>query len=157
MKVRVGFVTNSSSTSFIVAFDKPMNRWHAEELVSDLFKDTEFRRSLGGVDCDKQFGIDGYDAYMVLVEALGAELSSCIEEYGELVETIEDMRKHWIPSEWVTGEKTIADIGELEKFWESNKDKYIYRFDVEDNTYTGWVLERARLLDQLPCLRLWCH
>jgi hypothetical protein len=41
MKSRLGFVSNSSSSSFIVAFEKPIERYKEEELKLLLFRTTD--------------------------------------------------------------------------------------------------------------------
>lgn len=158
MKIRSGFVTNSSSTSFIVAFDREIserNQWDVWEMMNGLLSSCKLRSDLNVYDPAKDSGICLLDVYNLLVGALTHELVRCVDD-GQRISAAQDLRRLWTKG-WSAPAREIEDVAEFDKFFERNKTQYIYHFTVEDDSAAGRILERCRLLYAFPCMFLWCH
>lgn len=158
VKIRMDFTANSSSTSFIVAFDREISKhdtWSVRDMVKDLLDVTRLRKDLSNDEYADDSGISLWDIYHAIIEALANELIECISN-GKRVVELEDMRCLW-RDEWHTPTGCVKDVSEFDTFFEANSGQYIYYFDVSDETSIGHILERCYLLKTFPGMSLWCH
>ncbi len=159
MKIRMGFVTNSSSSSFIVAFDKEINTLaDATDVINALIG----KHGIAGVEyglvssfidtlphsIDKQ----------VMINALARKLHECIS-HGRRVtssdgdfETAEDYY-----DSYYRGDGDLSFREKLERLIATNKDRCIYEFEVSDDTAIGSCLEHGDLLRKLPHIIVSLH
>jgi hypothetical protein len=166
----MGFVTNSSSSSFIVAFDKVPNSW--EEVLEMLF------------DADKAT-VSEYDLSMgnkevaqIVFDDISKQTPNNLEKLKETFHGFDDGlenyrnykklekqlwdsptsdERHKIYDEL----KVISDEFEeihFKKFLEKNKDKQLYSFSYSDNDGTqGTLMEHGGIFENLPHVRISRH
>jgi len=172
MKIRYGFVTNSSSSSFIVAFDKVPEG--VEELQKMLFSDLEsypdpYADIYADIGCDDY--VSEYPASQV-AETVWNDLK------GQKKATKEKIAKMfasgWLPNgpdyndyrkengdiNWSAYQKDeMAHAMELAKeFLQKNKGKYIFIFTYGDDSGRYFsALEHGGLFRQLPHERISHH
>jgi hypothetical protein len=171
MKIRMGFVTNSSSSSFIVAFDKVPNSW--EEVLEMLF------------DADKAT-VSEYDLSMgtkevaqIVFEDISKQTPNNLKELKETFHGFDDglekyknytklEEKRWeFPFGSEEYNKLYDELNALsdefeeihfKKFLKKNKDKQLYIFSYSDNDGTqGTLMEHAGIFENLPHVRISRH
>ena len=187
MKIRSGFVSNSSSSSFVVAFDKLPK--HIDELQKTLFGDEQSwsmydykfdTRSISEVvlrDIRAQ-----QEQLPYSIEELADDL--CNEAYQEMyyirkpldipgmmhlgLTTSDPIRAHWYEfekgperdAEQVAQEKELQDRQEAmaKEFMDKNKGKVILRFVYSDNDGKLFtVMEHGDIFQKLSHVRISNH
>jgi hypothetical protein len=155
MKTRKGFVSNSSSSSFIIAF--PNRIKDVEELKEILFKDQEIYPHPFPYDV-ASFDIDTVANEIIekLKETTDKKEMEKTIECGWLDEfdkffnmklTIEEERKE---------RKKIAKKM-LKEWLKKNKDKAIYIGSFEDKTELGCAIEHGSAFDNVSHIKVSCH
>lgn len=170
MKIRMGFVTNSSSSSFIVAFDKVPNNW--EEVLEMLFgSDKETVEEYGLSMETKEVAQRVFDDISKQTPNNLKELKETFHGFDDGIEKYKNYKKlekqlwgsptseerHKIYDEL----KVLLDEFEeihFKKFLDKNKDKQLYSFSYSDNDGTqGTLMEHAGIFDNLPHVRISRH
>lgn len=130
MKIKSDFVTNSSSTCFVVAFNKVPKDWlelqrmmFGTETSINEFSTLEIvKRVWGHIECNKGM-------------------------------TFKQVKKRWY-CEWNTSVENITE----ESFYENNKDATFYEFEFSDHDGEfDAFLEHSDIFRNLPHVVIDCH
>lgn len=161
MKVRNGFVSNSSSSSFIVAFPEKIEM--REQLKQFIFGDAEFYEH----PYADLYKIEGYPVDEV-IDVVLAQLQEPIDEF----EIPNELLSGWIdefPDFPYTGKYTDEDWKEYDRkrkqvaakvakdFVHNNEGSFYYLFEFGDDTTMGAALEHGDLFDALPYIHVSKH
>jgi len=167
MKVRQGFVSNSSSSSFVLAFPKKMNS------VQDV-KDVLF----GGWPEDEQYQALYHDCSWsidVVAEAILNALKSqtdrevieevcCMMQWGDVVDAA--LGPYPYEADVETQQQRYLDTDRLEQqlshklassFIQHNQDCCFYVAEFSDNEPLGATLEHGCVFDKVPHIRISRH
>jgi hypothetical protein len=169
MKIRDGFVSNSSSSSFVVAFPKkPMSVEATKELV---FGSKEI------VNHDECFGKDLVVTTQKAAEVIFNDLKKQ-HQAMTLKELIEEISCGWYDGypefndnnaqpgtkehdqAWRDYDKLVEDKAKIiaEDFWEKNKGKLIFKFNYADEGGRFYaVMEHSNIFKCLPNIRINHH
>jgi hypothetical protein len=128
MKIRMGFVANSSSSSFIVAFDREL---------SEITRD-EFQRMLFG---DKQYVCDPYHNYNWPTYPLASEIYYSLLKTD--IESLRDKFDHWTSA--------------ARNFAANNKEKHLYFCARDDCTFFDAAIESGEYFENLNHVRISEH
>lgn len=163
MKTRLGFVSNSSSSAFIVAFDKPPTRW--AEIMSLLFTPDQehyvspYSDASWSVSTVARTVYDGMKQpadYQAILNAIERGWFDGIPSYPRAPsgETDEERRIRWgaYRKESNTAAKKLAD-----RFIADNPGKIFYIFEYSDEDQYGSALEHGELFNRLPHLKISYH
>ena len=163
MKIRTGFVSNSSSSSFIIALDKKPKS--ADELKKMLWED------------DKYVG----DDYDTISTDVASEFIFNMLKNTKAIKGMKQMLK--IPGslegrpnffDYRTDEKigspefkrifqrylddtTCFKEKVFQKFLDKNESRVLYSLEFSDDTLTGSILEHGGVFDYIPYIRLSNH
>lgn len=141
MKYRTGFVTNSSSSSFLLAFDRPLTEISADELRNMMFGDHEY--TCGGAWNDYKVSTL-YAAELVKEKA--KEVS-----FADIVERIES-------SESGEGWGQLDSPEMVSEFLSENEDKYLYEVEFPDNEgSTQSLLSTSSAYENIPHVQTMSH
>jgi hypothetical protein len=170
MKIRMGFVTNSSSSSFIVAFDKVPNSW--QEVLEMLFDADKATVSEYGLSMDNK------QVAQIVFEDISKQTPNNLEELKETFHGFDDgienykdykelERKRWDNSSQKEQDELYEKLETLysefeeihfKKFLEKNKGKQLYSFSYSDSKGTqGTLMEHAGIFENLPHVRISRH
>lgn len=177
MKTRSGFVSNSSSSSFIVVFDKPLEEYEDNELKKKMFgtcsKEVKEKYSgeslstddlLKTVRANAEELIANDDGSFTLVQLGLDEHSDTIllrESYWQKVEEVLESRgiKFEDDNYWDCWNEVSDSLAkERNRVWiRSVKDEYgdkakFYKFEFCDHTDTGAFLEHSNIFDKFKYL-----
>jgi len=169
MKIRNGFVSNSSSSSFIVAFQKKPES--TEETLKMLGLDEHvscFGNAIHGFEAANRVYEDILDEESNLTDEEAIELLSN-EVYWEASEKYE--KEHgklsWDESNpdnrqerWDTIDKICKEKAKVmwENFKKQNKNSLFYQFCYSDNDGTLYtVMEHGEIFSELPYIRISQH
>jgi len=162
MKIKIGFVTNSSSTTFIVAFPKKI------ETIDDLepFIDKRYSEYIFK-DTKNTLQAEAKDSF----EIISNEFSLTMDEYDNITKEFcesENITKELIYKQHVWRQifwahecimhKRIKDKRAKEFLERIPDDSYIYIFNFED--YLDGIeaeLERGNIFKKLPHIRISKH
>jgi hypothetical protein len=166
VKIRAGFVSNSSSSSFVVAF--PTIPHSVEEIKQLLFADKEiYSYEFSPKD-------ESYTTQRVSETVASDMMSQSPVTYDEIVETIRCGHVNGMPEfdypsnlsqkdyhKWCEEhDKLCYEFAKktADEFIKQNKGKYFYIFHYadEDGSY-GSALEHGPLFDKMPCLAISNH
>jgi hypothetical protein len=163
MKIRSGFVSNSSSSSFIVAFDKDPE--DAKELKEIMFKDEE---TIYVSDFEKpcEYETIGIAERVLsdmkkkatkkeIVQAISCGWYDGCPNSPDYCKDTKENKKQWdiFEKEWKKGAEKVA-----KDFISKNKDKVIYVFSYADgNSNYEAMLEHSDIFENLSHLRISCH
>lgn len=154
MKIRSGFVSNSSSSSFIVAFPEKVKT--KEQLKQYIFGDAEFYHH----PYPDLYKVEGYPANDV-IDVVFAQLQEPIDEF----EIPSELTCGWInefPDFHYNGKNTDEDYREYDKelkrvaakvarnFANNNQGSYFYVFEFGDDSPVGCAIEHGDLFETLP-------
>lgn len=160
MKIRAGFVSNSSSSSFVVAFKKEPKT--VEDVKKALFEDyKEYFHPYDHIH---------YSAWQV-AETVFEDIQ---EQKANSKKEISEAFSGWLEGqpqyENFTDTKGDIDWGGYEKankkfqdklmkkFMEENLNSFIYSFNYEDNNGAYFcALEHGDLFHRLPNIKISCH
>jgi hypothetical protein len=171
MKTRQGFVSNSSSSSFVVAFPRKIKS--AKEMKQLLYGDMETVEEYGYSKPAYELAQQVYKDYKVnhhitnveeMIDYVAGTGQLEIPRYMEPTRTWETSIHHGTP-EWEEAYDSWWDqLAKIEeayavKFWDENKDKEIVCFEYSDNGegIEGCLLEHAGTFDQLSHLTISTH
>jgi hypothetical protein len=162
MKIRQGFVSNSSSSSFIVAFSKEPTS--IEEVKKEVFKEVEYV----GHSYDNFTVFSAFDLAKIIFEDIQKQKPN-VEE--EIVDSVEggwfkghaEFSSFELPNgkfDWVGYEKANKEAARkiTDKFIEENKDKFIYVFSFSDNDPNPYsTLEHGEIFRNLNHIQTSYH
>lgn len=153
MKIRMGFVTNSSSSSFIVAFDREIN--DVDDVVQVV---TDIVDRHGFVDIDPSLVSGALDELLrdaddrkPLIRAFASHLYPYVRGGARVLSAdggFEAEEDYYDCYYYYTDGSSFRE--RLKSFIEENKDKYIYAFEIGDDTRVGSCLEHGNMLRRLP-------
>lgn len=162
MKIRTGFVSNSSSSSFVVAFDRIPSS--AEEMKKILFGDREVFSS--------PYGDDSWDTSYIakIVYDDFCEQGRPLD-YDEILAACDGMiyidyyddskyknAKGDINYDLVEAESKVLTKKEANKFISKNKGRYYYEFSYADeNGSLGSAMEHGDLFSNVPHISISRH
>lgn len=150
MKIRHDFVTNSSSSSYIVAFpDVPED---ALDVCRMMFGNKTDHEGYSTLDLAKHvlkdIQSDGPAEYDNLVE----ELEGCGSEYG--APNYDDYRVLGIKYEFRSDDyhRDIENWArrELTEFLKKYNESILYIFEYDDDNDFGYMMERSGIFNKLP-------
>ena len=166
----MGFVTNSSSSSFIVAFDKVPNSW--EEVLEMLFDADKATVEKYGLSMDTK------QVAQIVFADISKQTPNNLEELKETfsgfdvgIEKYKNFKKldrqlldsstseewHKIYNELQILSEEFEEIN-FKKFLEKNKGKQLYSFSYSDNDGTQRTLmEHAGIFENLPHVQISRH
>jgi hypothetical protein len=165
MKKRNGFVSNSSSSSFVVAFKKTPS--DAEEMRKTLFGEKE--RYFDPWDYDACWATEHIAkiVYDDIKEPLSKKQILREIKHGYFPGYPEEKRHWWYISDKEEQEKERkayyqrvddAANGLAEKFYADNKDCEIFEFEYSDNEGSMYsAMEHGDLFKQLPHIKISKH
>lgn len=149
MKIRSGFVSNSSSSSFVVAFPRNVN---TRNLSSNIPKELRRRMHVKQISLkealfdDRNSNIEYYDYSFDINDIVEAVAQSIESETPNNIETIRELLGYEL------------DDNSIEKFLKDNKDKDIYVFEYSDNDGPlQTMLEHGEIFKRLPHIRISHH
>jgi len=164
MKTRIGFVSNSSSSSFVVAF--PEVPTSAEELCKIMFADElvhhGYEQGYPTIDIAQVVFHDIQEqkktaSKKIITEAIACGWYDGTPEMppGKGYSDDKSREEAWeeFDKQWEAGAKTIA-----EKFIAEHDGEAIYTFDYADNDGEyGAMMEHSGIFDRLSHLQISCH
>ena len=167
MKIRNGFVSNSSSSSFVVAFDKePKNE---KEVHKMMFNEEKFHYDYFHW-CDGETDTNKYDAYKISrtifkeIEKLGqATQKEMVESVANGLVDYDNLKKYEDKNgkvDWGEVEKEEYRLGreKVKKFIKDNKDNVFYVFQFSDNdSKFDAVLEHTHIFKNLEHIQNSLH
>lgn len=168
MKIRNGFVSNSSSSSFIVAFPNKIR--NQEQLKQYLFGDqTQYPNPYwDSKNPEWNYGEQYYsvdDIVELVFKQSGMPLRN-------LKKVSEEIASGWFPGypeidymntntqeEWeIVDQRATQAAEELAiKFMEENPTSTLYVFEFSDDTPLGSAMEHGTLFDNVPHIRISKH
>lgn len=161
MKTRTGFVSNSSSSSFVVAF--PRMPEDAKDLKKMLWGDKETLEKYGkeiSTDLAADIIWGDIQAQRPDLPVSEPQLDMWFEEYGwELLLAEESglpRSQHCSYDEGLPRAQALGK-GAKEKFMELCGDGVLMYFDYEDHGTTGSILEHGPTFQALPHIRINNH
>lgn len=166
VKVRNGFVTNSSSSSFVVTFDKiPENVGELQQL---LFGDKEafgvYDRAFTTETLAKQVFNDlmsqsanDWESIFNEFDCNSEYFNGSIDVWDTCREFVNDREKYskCLNSCHTYNEKVVND--EFDKFRTNNSNKFTFVFEYGDDTDLGCVLEHGEVFRNLKYIRVNKH
>lgn len=170
MKTRTGFVSNSSSSSFIVAFNKKLEDYSDEELKISLFgtDGSVVREHYGSrlLETDKLIEEVKNSAEEIFIEKDGSFLSKQISDrcyfgadYWEALEQAKrigfsfevDSRAYYAEADRIAKELSKVTMKDfLEEVKEINENPVYYYFSFSDETSIGNFLEHGDIFRNYP-------
>ena len=153
MKIRQGFVSNSSSSSFIVAFPKKPES--SDELKKMMFKDEEFHEGYRTSTIAEAVFMN------VTKEASKEEIEMTLGEGTVCTKRKRPDTPRGLDNEswekWEEENKKI-DQEESQEFLKNNMGKYINIFGFSDEgcEFHG-MLEHTGIFNNLPHIQVSCH
>ena len=163
MKIRNGFVSNSSSSSFLVAFPRyPKSLKDVQEMV--FGEDTWFAHPYG----DMKYYPEGYSAEQI-AGLLWAEITKQIPNnknlifykmHNVLVENLEEYESgRYTEDDWYFDSQRYEEDNRraVIEFMDKHKGSYFYHFEFHDDSGEpggcGCAMEHGDLFHRLPHLR----
>jgi predicted ribosome quality control (RQC) complex YloA/Tae2 family protein len=166
----MGFVTNSSSSSFIVAFDKVPNSWEEVlEMLFDADKATvsEYDLSMGTKEVAQIVFDDISKQTPNNLDELKETFSGFYDGIGKYKDYKKLDKKRYDSSTQKEKEELYDKLKVLEdefeeihfkKFLEENKGKQLYSFSYSDNDGDqGTLMEHGGIFENLPHVRISRH
>jgi hypothetical protein len=157
MKIRLGFVTNSSSSSFVVAFPRvPENAEDVREMLFDEEDEVEFR-----YDRETKYTTSDLAAHVFAQMEAPADFEEIAKEFATTYDLV-DYEKYRNPDgtlNWNRYRKATKKEGDklALKFIKDNPDSFFYVFDFSDDTSIGCMLEQGGIFDKLNNVRFSHH
>jgi len=163
MKIRNGFVSNSSSSSFVVAFKKIPKS--VEEVQKLLFTDqalhSYYEHKYTTHEIAEQVFRDIQEHRPIKLRTVTKEVASGYYEgrpefpMGVGSNDLPAWRKAW--TAWEHDYKAFARAV-AEEFWKENQGKFTYRFQYSDNDGEFWgMMEHSGIFERLPHLEISHH
>lgn len=161
MKIRSGFVSNSSSSSFIVAFSKkPEN---VEELKEIMFGDKEFIEVYYGPVSTQMVAQTVFEDICRKTPLSDKEIKLCFEglsNYDDDRIPKYNFDLKWDSLEWKEHNKTVKQIQIVcaKEFLKNNPNNIFYLFEYFDNDgLFEATLEHGNIFENLPHVKINNH
>jgi hypothetical protein len=161
MKIRMGFVTNSSSTSFIVAFDRDIT---SKDDVRTAVRDMADKHGMSSITSGYlSYDSANKDTWDSTIDMLSDYLWYCIgprihpsDHDPELCYECEACEAYH-DDPWYCNHEDNTYRVMLEKLIAEHQDKYIYHVIVGDDDMVGTCLEHGDLLRLMPHIAISMH
>jgi hypothetical protein len=163
MKIRTGFVSNSSSSSFIVAFDRIPRS--VDEMVKILFKENQ--KVYSSPYDDLSWPVQEIAGYVLrdMKGKLPLTEDEIVESASDYVDVDQNQfqvkdSKGYDTVDWPRYQAACEEEGRkfAEKFIEENQESYFFEFSYADEDgKIGTAMEHGDLFNNVPGFRISHH